>query len=45
MMQMRDFRINVNQDFRDPDQSRFMNNNVKTCKYSIITFLPLNILV
>jgi len=22
-----------------------MNNNVKTCKYSILTFLPLNILV
>lgn len=43
---MREFRINfLNQTFRDPNGQQFQNNTVKTAKYTVLTFFPLNLLV
>jgi len=41
---LREFLINVNQEFRDPGDRRFRSNTIKTAKYTILTFLPLNLL-
>lgn len=41
---MRTFQINLAQ-ITAVKGDKYQNNTVKTCKYSILTFLPLNLLV
>ena len=41
---LRSFPVNV-QHIQPVEGDNYVNNTVRTCKYSILTFLPLNLLV